>query len=100
MNLEQVTFSFSTVQWLVLAAIGVYSWFVGRLSASAKDVTELRMRVIEMETTLEHMPTSGQMAQLNAQLSKLDAEMDGIQRELNKNNAILDRINSYLLNNK
>jgi Protein of unknown function (DUF2730). len=100
MGVEQLTFSFTAVQWLVMAAIGLYAWFVGRLSASAREVQELRLRIVTLEERLKHVPSQPEVSEMGAQLTKLDAQTEGLNRELKTMHTQLSRIEQYLLNNK
>jgi predicted nucleic acid-binding Zn-ribbon protein len=88
------------MQWIVMAAIGIYAWFVGRLSASAKDVTDLRLRVAQVEEHLKHIPSPDQITELHGQLQKLDAETRSNNNELRGIRESVNIISKYLLENK
>ena len=52
MSFTDMTFSFEAVRWLLLSAIGVYAWFIGRQSASAAELLELRTRLTTLEAQM------------------------------------------------
>ena len=54
MSFTDMTFSFEAVRWLLLSAIGVYAWFIGRQSASAAELLELRTRLTTLEAQMAH----------------------------------------------
>lgn len=100
MSVDDLTFSTSSVQWIVMAAIGIYAWIIGRASASNKEVVELRIRITEMETSIKNMPTHQDLKNLESRLAAMMATQDGIFRELKPITADLRRINDYLLNHR
>lgn len=99
-TVESLMFSASTVQWIVMAAIGIYAWIVGRQSASNKEVLDLRLRLAEFETVLKNLPTHQDLSELEARLERMIATQEGIFRELKPITQQLNRINDYLLNHK
>mgnify|MGYP002130296384 CR=1 FL=1 len=46
MSFTDMTFSFEAMRWIVLTAIGIYAWFIGRQSASSAELLELRTRLV------------------------------------------------------
>lgn len=100
MDISDVKFSFNAVQWLVTAAIGIYAWFVGRQAASAKELLELRTRLIQIEAAMKQVPSQTTMMEVLKRLERVDTELRGLGRELKPINSNLDRINTYLLNHK
>jgi len=52
MNFNELTFNWQFLQWVVMAVVGVYSWLIGRQSASQKELLDLRIRVTQIEETV------------------------------------------------
>ena len=91
MNIEQLNFGFGTMQWVVIGVIGIYSWLVGRQTASAKEMLEAEMRAL---------PSHSKLNELMGRLERLDARMEGVVDSMQPISRSLDRINDYLLQHK
>ena len=52
MGINELRFDWAFLQWAVMAVVGVYTWLIGRQSASQKELLELRTRI----TTVEAQP--------------------------------------------
>lgn len=111
MNLSELNFSLSTVQMVVMAALAFYTWIMGRLSASGKElqqmktetaleIAQLRVRMTEVESVVKHMPTANQMTEVLQKLAHRESEIASINEKLSTNDHTLNRIESFLLNNK
>lgn len=100
MDLNQLTFSFETVRWLITAVIGFYAWLIGRQSASAKELLELRSRLIKLETDLINVPRPEELHEVAVKLERIDARMDGVIEAMKPIARSLDRVNDYLLQHK
>lgn len=100
MGLEELNFSFSMVQWLVTAAIGIYSWFMSRQAASSKELLELRTRIIALEEQIRHVPAQGIVNDLHGDMKAMRAELKGMRDALQPLVKGLDRVNDYLIRNK
>lgn len=100
MNLEDLNFGFEAVRWIVVTAIGVYAWLVGRQSASSRELLELRTRLTTLEAQIRQVPNAEQLHQLAARLARIDARMDGIAESVQPIARSLERINDYLLKHK
>lgn len=100
MNLNDLNFSFSAMQWLVTAAIGVYSWFMSRQAASMKELLELRLRITALEEHIRHIPDQKLVNDLHGDMKGMRAEMIGIREVMQPLIKSLDRVNDYLLRNK
>lgn len=100
MNLEQLNFSFSAVQWLLMAVIGVYSWFTSRQAASAQELLELRTRIVALEEHVRHLPDQSAVTDLLGDMKAVRAELTGVKDALAPLARSLDRINDYLLREK
>lgn len=93
MSFTDMTFSFEAVRWLVVSVIGVYAWFIGRQSASAAELLELRTRLTTLEAQMAQVPSQAQLHELVATVAGLSARMEPVARSV-------DRIENYLLNQK
>lgn len=100
MPIDDITFPFGVVQWIVTIAIGIYAWVVGRQSATGKDIQALNNRLVAIETQLKHTPTQLEMQSVARQLERIDAHIQAQQEALKPINKSLDRINDFLLNQK
>ncbi|MNJ40419.1 hypothetical protein D3C77_353160 [compost metagenome] len=96
MNLDQLNFSFSAVQWVVLTVIGIYSWLTKRQAASAQELLELRTRIVALEERVRHLPDHAAIAELLGDMKAVRAELAGMQAI----SRAVDRINDYLLREK
>lgn len=100
MNFTDLNFNFSLVQWLVTAAIAIYSWLMSRQAASSKELLELRTRIISLENQIKHVPTQHQVTQLIEKLGRNEAHLSGLSDRLSGLSHQLDNINQFLLKNK
>ncbi len=100
MNIEQLNCGFGTMQWVVIGVIGIYSWLVGRQTASAKEMLELRTRVTTLEAEMRAVPSHSKLNELMGRLERLDARMEGVVDSMQPISRSLDRINDYLLQHK
>ncbi|MCO7612886.1 DUF2730 domain-containing protein [Pseudomonas protegens] len=100
MNLEQLNFSFTAVQWVVLTVIGIYTWFTNRQAASAQELLELRTRIVALEEHVRHLPDQTAVTDLLGDMKAVRAELSGVKEALGPLARSLDRINDYLLREK
>lgn len=96
MNLTDLNFGFATVQWLMVTAIGIYSWLTARQAASSKELLELRTRIVALEETIRHVPDQAAISELLGDMKAVRAELLGMQAIARS----VDRINDYLLREK
>ena len=66
MSFTDMTFSFEAMRWIVLTAIGIYAWFIGRQSASSAELLELRTRLTTLEAQMAQVPSQSQLHELVA----------------------------------
>lgn len=83
---------FAEVQWIVVTALGIYAWIIQKHSASAKEMLDLHLRVVELENAMKDMPSKVDIAQLQGQLNTLNKQLDTVQGGVK-------RIEDYLLTN-
>ncbi|QBH95760.1 DUF2730 domain-containing protein [Limnobaculum zhutongyuii] len=100
MNFTDMNFSFSAMQWLVTAAIGIYSWLMSRQSASGKELLELRTRIIALEEQIRHTPSQNLVNDLHGDMKAIRAEMQGMRETMQPLVKGLDRVNDYLMRSK
>ncbi len=100
MNLEQLNFSFSAMQWVVLTVIGIYTWFTNRQAASTQELLELRTRIVALEEHVRHLPDQTAVTDLLGDMKAVRAELTGVKDALAPLARSLDRINDYLLREK
>lgn len=93
MKFDDLRFDWSFVQWALMAVIGVYSWLVGRQSASAKEMLDMRIRITALEEQVKQMPSKSELARVEARLESAAQQLTTAVRRL-------DNINDYLLSNK
>lgn len=100
MNFNELTFNWQFLQWVVMAVVGVYSWLIGRQSASQKELLDLRIRVTQVEETVKSLPTQHQVTKLIEKLSSNEATLNQLSDRLSGLSHQLDNINQFLLKNK
>ncbi|MBH8611938.1 DUF2730 domain-containing protein [Pseudomonas mohnii] len=100
MNLEQLNFSFTAMQWVVLTVIGIYTWLTNRQAASAQELLELRTRITALEEHVRHLPDQTAVTDLLGDMKAVRAELTGVKDALGPLARSLDRINDYLLREK
>ena len=100
MSFTDMTFSFEAVRWLVVSVIGVYAWFIGRQSASARELLDLRMRVTTLEAKIAQVPSQQQLHELVANVARMQGSMDAVATRIEPLARSVDRVESYLLNQK
>lgn len=100
MKFDDMEFSLSAVQWLVMIVIGVYTWLVQRASASNAEVVALRERLVVLEVEVKNMPSEATVRELISQLSALAAHGQGTKQQLEAVQQSVNRINDFLLNQR
>ena len=100
MEFDNLHFSLSTVQWLIMVVIGGYSWMVGRAAATNKEVVDLRERVVALEVEMKNMPSEATVRELISRLEKLTAYNEGTKSQLDAVQHSVNRINDFLLNQR
>lgn len=83
---------FAEVQWIVVTALGIYTWVIQKHSASAKEMLDLHLRVVELENSVKDMPSKVDVAKLQGQLNSLNSQIDGVQHGVR-------RIEQWLIDN-
>ena len=100
MNLSEMTFNFEAVRWLLMAALGIYSWFIGRQSASAAELLELRTRITTLEVEMKQVPSQQQLHELAVGLASLKGSVEAVGQRIAPLARVMDRVETHLLNKK
>ncbi len=104
---ETLKFSFSEAHWIVITVLALYTWFINKQSASAKEMLDLRLRVVEVENAIKDMPSKLEIARLEGEMRQLNEKIGGTNDRIVLTNKSLDkvergvnRLTDYLLDNK
>lgn len=100
MNFNEITFNWQFLQWVVMAVVGVYSWLIGRQSASQKELLDLRIRITQLEETVKSLPTQQHVTKLIEKLSSNEATLTQLSDRLSGLSYQLNNINQFLLKTK
>lgn len=100
MSFTDMTFSFEAMRWLVLSAIGVYTWIIGRQSASAAELLELRTRLTTLEAQMAQVPSQAQLHELVATVASMRGSIETVAARIEPVARSVDRVENYLLNQK
>lgn len=100
MNFTDMTYSFETVRWLVMAAIGIYAWFVGRQSASGADLLDLRTRITTLEAQMAQVPSQQQLHELVANVERIRGSIEAVGARIEPLTHSVNRVEDYLLHKK
>ncbi|HAT1683670.1 TPA: DUF2730 family protein [Klebsiella oxytoca] len=100
MTINDLRFDWAFLQWVVMAVVGVYTWLIGRQSASQRELLELRTRLTALESHIASMPTQTQITELISKLSHSEAQLSGMTEQFSAITRRLETINNFLLQNK
>ncbi len=100
MSFTDMTFSFEGMRWIVTAALGIYAWLIGRQSASAAELLELRTRLTTLEAQMAQVPSQTQLHELVAMVERLRGGIETVAARIEPLGRSVDRVESYLLNKK
>ncbi|MFT4190853.1 MAG: DUF2730 family protein [Comamonas sp.] len=99
-SFSQMIFDFETVRWLVMAALGIYAWVIGRQSASAQELLDLRTRVTKLEADLRQVPSQQQLHELVVNVERLAGSVGALSERIEPLRHAINRVENHLLNNK
>jgi len=99
-NITEITFNFEVARWLVTTAVGVYAWLIGRQSASAKEMLELRTRLTKLEVEMTQVPNQTHMQELVGQVQRMVGSVETLGARIDPLTRSVDRMENYLLNQK
>lgn len=97
---ETLKFNFSEANWIVTTILGIYIWFINKQSASAKEMLDLRMRVVELENAVKDMPSKLEIARLEGQVETIKTQLNAANNSIGNVQKGVTRIENYLLDNK
>ncbi|OGB19477.1 MAG: DUF2730 domain-containing protein [Burkholderiales bacterium RIFCSPLOWO2_12_67_14] len=100
MNLTDMSFSFQAMQWIVVTAIGIYAWIIGRQSASAQEMMELRIRITTLEAQMDQVPSQQQLHDLVTKVERVAGGIESVAARIEPLTRSVDRVESFLLNQK
>ena len=92
MSFTDMTFSFEAMRWIVLTAIGIYAWFIGRQSASSAELLELRTRLTTLEAQMAQVPSQSQLHELVATVASLRGSIDTVAARIEPVARSVDRV--------
>lgn len=109
MKFDDMEFSLSAVQWLLMAAIGVYAWIIRKDSATKAESDEkflkyetelvaMQTRLVQLEAEMKNMPSEASVRELIGRLGELTAHNEGTKQQLNTMQHSVNRLHDYLLN--
>lgn len=100
MDINNLTFGFDALRWFVLGGIGIYAWIVGRQSASTKELTDLRARIVKIEADMQQVPSQQQLHELSLQISRYAASNEALAQRIESVGRATHRIEDFLLSKK
>lgn len=100
METDEIRLWVTILQWLITGAIGIYVWLQSRAQAKATEVEMIKHRVILVEEQMRHIPDAHLVHAMHSDMKAVQARLDGIQRSIDPLADALNRMNTYLLNNK
>ncbi|WP_252147266.1 DUF2730 family protein, partial [Escherichia coli] len=99
-GINDLSFNWQFLQWALMAVVGVYTWLIGRQSASQQELLELRTRITTLEAQVKQVPTQAQITDLISNLSRTEASLKGLAEQITAISRRTETINDYLLQNK
>ncbi|KHS86528.1 MULTISPECIES: DUF2730 family protein [Enterobacterales] len=100
MGINELSFNWQFLQWVVMGVVGIYTWLIGRQSASQQELLELRTRITTLEAQVKQVPTQAQITELISNLSRTEAGLKGMGDQITAISRRTETINEYLLKTK
>jgi len=97
---EDFKFYVTIAQWLVMCAVGVYTWYANRQTAAAADLNKVIARVTTLESEIKHLPDQALVNGLAGDMKAVKAELTAIKESISPLTRNIELLNGYLLNNK
>jgi predicted nucleic acid-binding Zn-ribbon protein len=97
---ETVKFSFQEAHWIVITVLALYTWFINKQSASAKEMLDIRLRVVELENAVKDMPSKLEIARLEGEIKSINQQLNSTSKSIEAVQRGVNRIEQYLLDNK
>lgn len=97
---ESINFSFQEAHWIVITVLALYTWFINKQSASAKEMLDIRLRVTELESTVKDMPSKLEIARLEGQVETIKTQVNSANQNIGQVQRGVLRIEQWLIDNK
>lgn len=97
---ETVKFSFQEAHWIVITVLALYTWFINKQSASAKEMLDIRLRVVELENAVKDMPSKLEIARLEGQIETVKSQLNSANSNIEKVHGGVKRIEDWLIEKK
>lgn len=96
---ETFRIGFNETQWVVMTILGLYTWFINKQSASAKEMLDIRLRVTELESAVKDMPSKLEIARLEGQIETVKSQLNSANNNIGNVQRGVTRIEDWLINN-
>lgn len=97
---KDLVFSFSEAHWIVITILALYTWFINKQSASAKEMLDIRLRVTELESAVKDMPSKLEIARLEGQIETIKTQLNSANNNIGQVQHGVARIENWLIDNK
>lgn len=97
---ESLKIGFNETQWIVMTILGLYTWFINKQSASAKEMLDIRLRVTEVENAVKDMPSKLEIARLEGQIETIKTQLNSANNNIGQVQRGVTRIENWLIENK
>lgn len=108
---ESFRIGFNETQWVVMTILGLYTWFLKKQSASAKEMhdiriasetamLDIRLRVTELESAVKDMPSKLEIARLEGQIETIKTQLNSANQNIGQVQRGVLRIEQWLIDNK
>lgn len=97
MTAANMLFDFETVRWALTAFVGVYTWFIGRQSASATELLDLRTRITTLEAQMKQVPDQQDFHDLAKEVAMVNGSVESIRAGMEPLTHSVRRVEQYLL---
>ena len=97
---ESLKIGFNETQWIVMTILGLYTWFINKQSASAKEMLDIRLRVTELESTVKDLPSKLEIARLEGQVETIKSQLNSANQNISQVQRGVLRIEQWLIDNK
>lgn len=97
---ESIKFSFQEAHWIVITVLALYTWFINKQSASAKEMLDIRLRVTELESAVKDMPSKLEIARLEGQVETIKTQLNSANQNIGQVQRGVLRIEQWLIDNK
>lgn len=93
-------FYVTLAQWLIMCAVGIYTWYANRQAAASIDLHSLTTRVTTLESEVKHLPDHTLVHGLAGDMRAVTAELSALKDCTGSLTRNIELLNGYLLNNK